>query len=258
MNDLVGQLSDLTGLASEFIWHALYIFMRIGSAMSFTPAFGEQSVPARFRLIIAGSFSLIVLPAVPQADLPATLSISGLLSEVVVGLILGLSLRLFVLALQTAGAIAAQATSLSQMFGDAGPEPQPALTNLLVIAALALAVSAGLHVKLATFFVLTYDLFPMGAIPDPADVAAWGVEEISRGFALAFSIAAPFTIASLLYNITLGVINKAMPALMVSFIGAPALTLGALILMAVSVPLGLYLWLEAFQTFLANPFTAAP
>ena len=49
---------------------------------------------------------------------------------------------------------------------------------------------------------------------------------MAASFALALSLAAPFVIASLLYNVALGVINKAMPQLMVAFVGAPAITCG--------------------------------
>ena len=45
------------------------------------------------------------------------------LSEAVIGLCLGLALRFMVYALQTAGTIAAQATSLSQIMGGASPDP---------------------------------------------------------------------------------------------------------------------------------------
>jgi flagellar biosynthetic protein FliR len=77
-------------------------------------------------------------------------------------------------------------------------------------------------------------------------------------FSLAFCLAAPFTIAALLYNIALGVINRAMPALMVSMIGAPALTAGGLVLMVLAVPLALTLWVQALHGFLAAPFQALP
>ena len=253
MNDLMAQLTQASGIASDVIWQALLVFMRIGSAMSLLPAFGERSVPQRLRLVIAAAFTMVVFPAVSEIDFPAEPALAPLLIEVVVGLLIGISLRLFILALQTAGAIAAQATALSQMFGDAGPEPQPALSNLLVLAALALAAATGLHVRLAQFLILSYQLFPLGQLPASGDVAAWGVGQIAQGFGLAFSLAAPFTIAALLYNVTLGVINRAMPALMVSFIFAPALTLGALVLMGLAVPLGLALWLHAFNAFMAAP-----
>ena len=65
-------------------------------------------------------------------------------------------------------------------------------------------------------------------------------------------------IAALIYNVALGIINRAMPLLMVSMIGAPALTLGGLVLMAIVVPLALQLWLGQFNGFLGNAFEIAP
>ncbi|OZA12754.1 MAG: hypothetical protein B7Y02_06935 [Rhodobacterales bacterium 17-64-5] len=59
----------------------------------------------------------------------------------------------------------------------------------------------------------------------------------------------------MIYNLALGAINRAMPQLAVSMVGAPALTLGGLALLAVATPLLLAVWLEAFQAFLADPFT---
>ena len=58
--------------------------------------------------------------------------------------------------------------------------------------------------------------------------------------------------------IALGAINRAMPQLMVSMVGAPALTLGALALLAVVTPVLLSVWLGVFQDYLADPFRAPP
>jgi flagellar biosynthetic protein FliR len=44
-----------------------------------------------------------------------------------------------------------------------------------------------------------------------------------------------------------------MPQMPVSLVGAPLLTAGAMVLMAIMVPLVLSVWLEGFDTFLANP-----
>ena len=256
MTDLLAQLTDLTGIASGMLWLGLVVFMRVGAMASLIPAFGEQSVPQRVRLVLAMAFTAVVAPTVQ--NVPEQAGILPLLAETLIGLMLGMGLRLFILALQTAGAMAAQATTLSQMFGDAGPEPQPAIGNLLVMAGLAVAVAAGLHVRAAEMLILSYQMLPVGQFPGAEDVAQWGLGQISHAFALAFSLAAPFTIAALLYNVALGVINRAMPALMVSFIGAPALTWGGLVLMVVAVPPMLALWSQALQGFLGAPFQALP
>jgi flagellar biosynthetic protein FliR len=178
---------------------------------------------------------------------------------VAAGLVLGVVLRLFVMALQTAGAIAAQATSLSQLFGGGpGAEPSPAVTHLLVTGGLALAALLGLHVQLAAYMIEGYQLIPPGAVVAPGMLLEAGVGEVGRSFALAFSLSAPFVIASLLYNVTLGVINRAMPPLMVTLIGAPALTAGGLLLIAATLPATLSLWADALGAFMADPFGAPP
>jgi len=127
-----------------------------------------------------------------------------------------------------------------------------------MMAGLALAVMSGLHVRAAAMLILSYDVLPLGRLPNPSDMADWGLMQIARAFSLAFTLAMPFVIAALIYNVALGIINRAMPQLMVSFVGAPALTAGSLALMAVVVPLALGIWLARFNSFLAAPFSGAP
>jgi flagellar biosynthesis protein FliR len=95
-------------------------------------------------------------------------------------------------------------------------------------------------------------------LPGSPEIADWGLGTIAKAFSLAFVLAAPFTIAAFLYNVALGVINRAMPTLMVSFIGAPALAGGGLILIALAAPLMLAVWLVQFRAVLAAPFVAIP
>jgi flagellar biosynthetic protein FliR len=234
------------------------VFLRVGAMMAVVPAFGERMVPVRLRLALALAFSVVVAPTVTSeiggAPGDGGWSALSVAAEVCAGLALGMALRLFILALQTAGAIAAQATSLSQLFGGAADEPQPAIAHLFVIAALALATMAGLHVRLAELLILSYELFPPGRLPSPADLAAWGVTRIGEAFALAFILSAPFVIASLVYNLALGAINRAMPQLMVAFVGAPAITLGALILLLLGTPLILAEWHRHLLEFIADPW----
>ncbi|MEZ5777403.1 MAG: flagellar biosynthetic protein FliR [Paracoccaceae bacterium] len=235
------------------------VFLRVGAAMALLPAFGEHTIPVRIRLGLALAFTATVLPAVSESVATVSVSPTGvaraLATETISGLAVGIVLRLMVLALETAGAIAAQSSSLSQLLG-AGGEPMPAISHLLVAGGLTLAVTAGLHVRLAEVLILSYDVLPAGAFPDAGVIRNWGIGHVSRGFALAFSLAAPFVIAAFIYNIALGVINRAMPQLMVAFVGAPALTIGALALLAVAAPLGLAVWSTALTDLLADPFGA--
>ena len=258
MIPLLDQLTAATGLGQDWFRAVALVFLRVGAVMALMPAFGEQVVPQRIRLILTLAFTAIVAPAV-FAPVTATTGLVGPAAiEVAVGLAIGIGLRMFILALQMAASIIAQVTSLSQLFGGTTPEPQPAIGNLLTVAALALAVLAGLHIKAASLLILSYQILPAGRIPDSADMADWGLMQVTNALVLAFSLAAPFVIGSVIYNVALGIINKAMPQLAVSLVGAPALTFGSLFLMALIAPLALTVWLHSFDTVLAAPFTVAP
>lgn len=256
MTELLIALTEATNLTEGWLWAAFLVFLRVGAAMALLPAFGEQAVPQRIRLALGICFTIVVLPAVFDRVTPLAGALAlPLATEVMAGLAIGIGLRLFVHALQIAGTLAAQSTSLSQLFGGQGAEQQPTMSHIFVMAGLALAVMSGLHVRIAEVFIHSYDIMPPGQFPNGAGLANWGLEQVSRAFALAFTMAAPFLAASVIYNIALGVINRAMPQLMVIFVGAPALTLGGLVLLAMASPLLLKLWIDSLNAYLGNPFT---
>ncbi len=260
MTGFLSEISAMLGFAENILWAASLAFVRIGAVLTLMPGLGETAVPQRVKLALVLGLTSVITPIL-AADLAVTGSTPGLAplaGEAVAGLILGVGMRLFLLALQSAAAIIAQATSLSQLFAGTAPEPQPAIGNLLSIAGIALALAAGLHVRAAELIVLSYDMLPAGGYPNAGVAADWGLGLVARTFSLAFSLAAPFLIASVIYNLALGVINRAMPQLMVSMVGAPALTLGSLALLAVAAPLLLTVWLEAFTSHLSDPFVVPP
>lgn len=265
---MTGALAEIAQSVGIWFWAGFLVLMRVGAMMALAPAFGEQAVPMRLRAALALAFTVVVAPAVAPAVAevaqvspgpagPGAIPLRMLAGEVTAGLVLGLGVRIMVMALQMAGTIAAQASSLSQFFGGAGADPQPAIAQLLLIGGLALAVMAGLHVRLAAALILSYELLPPGGFAPAAMLADWGLIQVTRAFGLAFSLAAPFTIAGLLYNVALGVVNRAMPQLMVAFVGAPALTLGGLVLLFLAAPLALSVWAGMFDLFLDDPFRAA-
>jgi len=248
--------ADLLSLMQTQLWIGFIVFLRVAATVSLLPAFGERSVPMQIKLVITLAFTAIVAPVVSQ-DVPAmSMANVGLLTltETASGLLIGLGLRLFILALQTAGAIAAQSTSLSQILGGAAIEPLPAMGYILTVGALALAVMSGLHIKAAHLLIHSYTLLPIGFFAGGSDVADWGVAQISHAFGLAFLLAAPFVLMSVLYNLALGVINKAMPQLMVAFVGAPVITLGGLFILFLAAPTILSVWLAGLDGYMADPF----
>lgn len=259
--DPFAALAPFLELGRDAVFSAFAVFLRVGAAVALLPGFGENALPMRVKLGGALAFAVIVWPAVsPLARLAgagaAELALT-FAAEAVAGALIGLSARLLVMALQTAGSVAAQSTSIAQMFGEGlTADPQPAYANVLAVAGIALAFALGLPGYAAAAIVESYALIPFGGFALGEDVASWGVARVAAAFALAMSIALPFVIASFAYNLALGAINKAMPQLMVAFVGAPAITAGALLLMGLVTPAALDAWGVEFARTLAGPLEA--
>lgn len=254
------QLAPFLDFSEAALMSAILCFIRVAAIVGLLPGFGETFIPVRQRLGVALAFSMITWPmldATPLAGDWTPLRFGRMvLAEAVIGIVIGLGFRLLVMALQLAGSIAAQTTSLAQIAG-AGvmPDPMPALGNLLIISGIALALVLDLHIKVVAALITTYDLIGFGGHMPGADVAAWGLHRATQAFALAFSLSAPFLIAGFLYNVALGAINRAMPQLMVAFVGAPAITGATLLLLFLAAPLILTLWTGTLDRALANPLS---
>ena len=253
MTVFVDLLNWIEGEGLTYFWGGFLVFIRIGAMLALLPVFGEQMLPARIRLAAAIAFSLIAAPLVVA---PKDVGFAELGTEAVAGLMLGVGLRLMIIALQIAGSIAAQSTSLAQILGIQGADPAPAVSHFLVISGLALATVLDLHLSVIELILHSYDLMPIGRLPNVEDALSWGLAQVSQSFALGFSLAAPFVIGGLLYYAAIGAINRAMPTLMVAFIGAPALTGGAMVFLALMAPLIMAVWASAWTDWLQNPFGA--
>jgi len=251
-------LAQLLSQSSASLAALMLVFVRVAAVVALLPGFGEQAIPSRVRLMAAIGFTLVVWPMVqsrlPEIDpaLPAMAKL--ILIEAGIGFLIGISLRLLVMALQLAGTIAAQSTAITQIAGvGVTPDPMPAIGNILMLAGLALALVTGLHIKASLAIASTYDLFPLGTIPVAGDIAEWGTARVADVFAFGFTLAAPFVIAAFAYNLALGAINRAMPTLAVAFVGAPLITAGALLILLLAAPAIITVWNERLDMVLANP-----
>jgi len=222
------------------------LFARISAAVFLLPAFGEQAVPARVKLVAALCLTSLFISSIPNLEAYRTIGTSFpllLYVEAINGLIIGFFLRSLIFILQTCGTIAAQSASLAQSFGaGVGIDPQPAFSTLFVVGGLALLSLSNWHVSIIYFLRATLSVFSFGNWPNAAIVSEWGIYYVADAFLMGFSLATPFVAVSLIYNLGIGFINKAMPQLMVAMVGAPAASFLGLTMLAISSPVILAFW----------------
>lgn len=238
------QIAVLPEISALFV----LVFARVGTLVMLMPGIGERLILARGRLSLAFFLALLILPMARGAiTIPQTPAALGglLISEILVGLVIGASVRLLMGALQTAGFIVAQTMGLgfAVTVDPTGGLQNPSIANFLSMLGITLILAADLHHLALAAIHESYRLLPPGGFPEIGDVMTLAVKAMTQGFSLAVQISAPFIVFGLLFNLGLGVLARLMPQLQVFFLAIPASILGGMLVLlaAVGVMMGVFL-----------------
>ncbi|HEX8166613.1 MAG TPA: flagellar biosynthetic protein FliR [Beijerinckiaceae bacterium] len=237
----------MTFVIPELATAFMLTFARVGTLVMLMPGVGEQMIPPRMRLALALLLSLVLFP-LTRTLLPANAApqsaVALLAGELAVGFVLGLSVRMVVAALQTAGNIVAQQLGLAYAM-TVDPSmggQQAAIGNFLTLLGLTLIFAFDLHHLAIAAIRDSYTYLPPAGVPATGDAAALAIRAVGRGFALAVQLAAPFIAFGILFNLGIGVLSRLMPQLQVFFLAMPATILigMAVLLGVVGVMMGVF------------------
>lgn len=236
------------------------VFARMSVFVFLLPGIGETVIPVRVRLSIALVLTFLLLPVLNLSleTEPSIKTVTAMISlEALSGFLMGMILRLFVYALQILGNIVSQALSISQVLGEGiATEPNTTISTLFMMAGVTCLISLDLHVAAVGIFVRSYDVFAFGQGIEVGQAAHWMSTHSMAAFTLGVSLALPFIILNFIYNMMIGFLNRAMPQLMVSFVGMPAITGAGIVLLSLSAGTMLLYWLDAYQALSADVWGA--
>jgi flagellar biosynthetic protein FliR len=257
-------LKIISGLTEQFDQGWLLfagVFLRMGAVAFLAPGIGELSVPPRVRLAAAMALTMIVAPAIPPAAIDESAAALGalLVNETIAGLLIGFTLRIAIFIFQIFGAIVAQSLSITQLFGPGlGHDQESPLATIFISAGLALACAAGLHVKIALALIDTYEIIPLGGVANPGEIADFIVRQSATALSITFGLAAPFVLLGMAYSAALAASNRAMPQMAAVFVGAPAIALAGLMLVAGASWAVLSRWSEISSALFIAPLSGLP
>jgi flagellar biosynthetic protein FliR len=238
------QIAILPEISAIFV----LVFARVGTLVMLMPGIGERFIFSRARLSLAFFIALMIVPMArslitPPADVPSLVGL--LISEILIGLTIGVCVRLVMACLQSAGAIVAQTMGLgfAMTVDPTGGLQNPSIGNLLSMLGITLILVTDLHHVAIAAIHESYRLLPPGGFPEVGDVMTLAIRATTQGFALAVQISAPFIVFGLLFNLGLGVLARMMPQLQVFFLAVPASILGGMLVLlaVVGVMMGVFL-----------------
>ena len=247
----------MSSLASSAeIWAGALVFTRIGAIILLLPGIGETYVPIRLRLTLALLLTVCILPIAMPSLPPMPAAIDGLagyiIKEAAIGLMIGGLLRMFVATLTTAGELVSLQTTLSfaQTANPTQAQPTTSLSTFLMIVGTALIFDTDLHRMFIVAMVHSYTLFPTAHALPLGDAEALAAQTVAKTFALGLQLAAPVVVFSLVFNLAVGLIGRAMPQFQIFFVATPlSLLLGLSIFALTLGSIGL-VWSRAFGEFL--------
>ncbi len=226
----------MTDLA-PIVWLGL-LLLRPGMLLTTAPAFGTGFAPAPVRL---GLLLIIGLTLMPMVAIPAIGGVGSLTliaaRETVIGLALGLSVRVLLAGVELAGYLAGFQLGFSYA---ALVDPMSGARNNIMSAfygmfALMIFLLVDGHHQMLRALAASYDALPlgMGGVSDSLPLLV--ARSLGFVFILGAQLAAPVVLVLLVVELALGVMARAVPALNLMVVGAPARLLVGLIVIAATV-----------------------
>jgi flagellar biosynthetic protein FliR len=237
------------------IWPVALLFARVGGMIMLLPGFGEPSIPARIRLGFALMLAIALAPSL-AARMPdpadTAWGMAGMvISETLIGVLLGGAARLLVSALATAGQIMGLEIGLSfaQTADPTMSGSGQILAVFLGLMGIALIFATGLHHMFLLGVAGSYQVIAPGAAPPIGDAAQLALDATARSFLVGFQIATPLVVAGLIFRLGLGVLSRLIPQIQVFFVVLPLQMLGGFVVLALGLSTGVLVWLDSLHSY---------
>ncbi|MFK8029928.1 MAG: flagellar biosynthetic protein FliR [Gammaproteobacteria bacterium] len=241
---------DVQTVLSYYIWP----FVRILAMIMVAPVFSASMVLPRVRVLISIMLTLILVPLIPPPPPVSLLSVAGGLvtaQQVLIGIGMGFALQVVFDALILGG----QAAAMSMGLGFAiavdparGVNVPVVSQYFMVLATLAFLAING-HIVIIDTLAKSFQILPVGEVGLQAEGIKQLIAWTSHIFYGALKIALPAMTALMIVNLGFGVISRAAPTLNLFAIGFPITMLLGFIILMVSVP-------NIIKVFMALMYTA--
>ena len=247
-------MPTLLPMAAAFI----LVVLRCAGLFSVVPLFGLPAIPARVRMAAAVAVSVVAFlgagaPSFAAWD-HADRFIIAALSEALVGLCAGMAARLVLDATTAAGSAIGMSMGLSMAatYDPVHGSESPAVSQVLSLLALALAVAGGIHREAVAWLCRSVVEMPPGSPVSVSELAARVVGQAVGAVVLAIHLAFPVLAAVTIGHLSLGLLNRTTPQLGLSNIGFSVALLAGVGALYLAAPPAALLAAEAARSALAG------
>jgi len=246
---------DLALIATLPAWAFAFMLVmsRVSAAVMVLPGIGEGEIPAIARAGLALCITMVLLPDVAPLLPPApaqVLPAAGMIAaELLIGLWLGWLARLIVLALPAAGQLMSFQIGMSNVLQNDVNDGQQvaALSQMFSYAGSVVILVSGLYILPLQALAGSFEVITAGSLLPSGDASEIIVRAVEESFALSLRLAAPFVVADLVWQVSVGLLSRLVPSLQIFLIHVPGQIIGGLLLLSALIAAVIDAWIEAVR-----------
>ena len=241
------------------LYHFLMVFLRLGTTLMLMPGFMSSYINTNIRLSTALALSLILIPAItphlPATPTETTTFLLYILSEITIGVFLGMIMQTLYAALNLAGSLAGQAIGFSnaQAFDPTTLNQSIIIETFMSIIAITVIFITDMHHLMIKAVIDSYHLFPVGKVLPFGDFANHLSSSLSSSFTTGFKLGAPFIAFTIIFYTGMGLVSRLMPQLNIFLLSLPLQIYLGLSLLFITIPTIILWFIRYFDNGL-HPF----
>ena len=218
------------------------VFLRLGAILMSIPIFGGKNIPIVLKAGLAISVSIVLFPILELEALPYHFEAIpfgiGVLSEIMLGVIIGLSVNLIFAGVQLAGQLVGyqMGFAIANVMDPQTGDQASIIAGLQNMAALLLFLAFNAHHWFLRTLADSFKLVPIFTFKISGSLAEHFLRLAGNMFIIAVKVAAPVMAALLVTSVCLGLIARTVPKMNVFLVGMPLKIGLGLIFVAFSFP----------------------
>ncbi len=242
----------------DIVYALMLIFLRVAAIVFSAPVLDSRAVPATFKVALALAVSILLVPTVSKGIAIAGLSLPvfvlGILSEIVIGITIGLSVKLLFTGIQLAGQMAGyqMGFAMANVMDPATSVQIPILAQIYNLTAMLVFLAVNAHHMFFTALVQSYAIVPPMSAVLSASLVKMMMSLAANMFIVAIKIGAPLIAVLLIATMGLGLVARTVPQMHVFVVAMPLkILLGLSFLMIVAPFLTAFL-IDLFSAYRVN------
>jgi flagellar biosynthesis protein FliR len=228
----------------------LVLISRIGGIVAAFPMLGGRTVPHQIKIALVVMLGVALSPLIrlPPLSQDAIEMTAGLVSELLIGLVIGLAVRLVFGALEVAGDLLGVQMGFGavQLLDPMTAQHSSVISEYFRIIAMLVFLSLNAHMAVVGAIVSSYDAIPpFGARLSPA-IGEEVLRLSQHMFEVALKLSAPVLVVMILINILLAMLGRAVAQINVFVLSFPITIAAGLLVLGLALPYTVSLFEQEF------------